>query len=72
MGSIALKSLIDIKQDIHRGKLTTILNNYMINFNASSEDTVNLNVVYLSRKFQPKRFELFLNFLFEKFDIFTY
>lgn len=69
---IALKSLIDIKQDIHRGKLTTILNNYMINFNASSEDTVNLNVVYLSRKFQPKRFELFLNFLFEKFDIFTY
>lgn len=69
---IALKSLIDIKQDIHTGKLITILDKYIINFNASTEDTVNLNIIYLSRKFQPKRFELFLSFLFKEFDTFTY
>ncbi|ABV35281.1 putative transcriptional regulator, LysR family [Shewanella sediminis HAW-EB3] len=66
---IALKSLIDVQVDINERRLVTVLNGYMKNFDTStSMSSTNLNVVYMSRQYQPKRIRLFLDFLFEKFE----
>ncbi|MGR5294168.1 LysR family transcriptional regulator [Vibrio mediterranei] len=65
---IALKSLLDVQADINHRRLVTVLNGYMKNFNASTMvSSADLNVVYLSKKYQPKRIRLFLDFLFEQF-----
>ncbi|EDL54819.1 putative transcriptional regulator, LysR family protein [Vibrio mediterranei AK1] len=65
---IALKSLLDVQADINHRRLVTVLNGYMKNFNASTTvSSADLNVVYLSKKYQPKRIRLFLDFLFEQF-----
>jgi len=41
----------------------------MKNFNTSmSASSADLNVVYISKKYQPKRIRLFLDFLFERFN----
>lgn len=67
---IALKSILDIQDDLNNHRLTTVLNGYMKNFDSStSVSSANLNVVYLSRKYQPKRIRLFLDFLFQEFQI---
>ncbi|GIU16479.1 LysR family transcriptional regulator [Shewanella colwelliana] len=66
---IALKSLIDVQQDIKAQRLVTVLNGYMKNFSAATTvSSTDLNVVYLSRQYQPKRIRLFLDFLFERFE----
>jgi len=66
---IALKSILDVQDDINNLRLVTVLNGYMANFNTStSVSSADLNVVYISKKYQPKRIRLFLDFLFEKFD----
>ncbi|MCY9873778.1 LysR family transcriptional regulator [Vibrio barjaei] len=65
---IALKSLLDVQADINHRRLVTVLNGYMKNFNASTTvSSADLNVVYLSKKYQPKRIRLFLDFLFDQF-----
>ncbi|QUM86739.1 LysR family transcriptional regulator [Moritella sp. 28] len=65
---IALKSILDVQDDIHHLRLVTVLNGYMTNFNAStSVSSADLNVVYISKKYQPKRIRLFLDFLFDRF-----
>ncbi|ELR64434.1 Transcriptional regulator, LysR family [Photobacterium marinum] len=65
---IALKSILDVQEDIKQQRLVTVLNGYMKNFNASTSSTgANLNVIYLSRQYQPKRLRLFLDFLIERF-----
>lgn len=65
---IALKSILDVQDDIDNLRLVTVLNGYMANFNTStSVSSADLNVVYMSKKYQPKRIRLFLDFLFEKF-----
>ena len=67
---IALKSALDVQDDINNNRLVTVLDQYMKNFNTSiSVSSSDLNVVYLNRKFQSKRIQLFLDFLFEQFDI---
>ncbi|KAB2826050.1 LysR family transcriptional regulator [Aliivibrio finisterrensis] len=67
---IALKSILDVQNDINNLRLVTLLNGYMANFNTStSVSSADLNVVYISKKYQPKRIRLFLDFLFEKFDV---
>lgn len=67
---IALKSILDIQDDLNNHRLTTVLNGYMKNFDSStSVSSANLNVVYLSRKYQPKRIKLFLDFLFQEFQV---
>ncbi|PKF60819.1 LysR family transcriptional regulator [Psychromonas sp. psych-6C06] len=63
---IALKSILDVQADINNNRLVTLLDDYMKNFNASTSST-NLNVVYISKKYQPKRIRLFLDFLHEQF-----
>ncbi|MGF1736918.1 LysR family transcriptional regulator [Photobacterium satsumensis] len=66
---IALKSVLDVQQDIKQQRLVTILNGYMKNFNASTSAVgADLNVIYMSRQYQPKRIRLFLDFLIEHFD----
>ena len=65
---IALKSVLDVQDDINNQRLVTLLNGYMKNFNtAMSVSSADLNVVYISKKYQPKRIRLFLDFLFERF-----
>lgn len=65
---IALKSILDVQEDIKQQRLMTVLDNYMKNFNASTNLAgADLNVIYLSRQFQPKRIRLFLDFLFDQF-----
>ncbi|WP_293146192.1 LysR family transcriptional regulator [Moritella sp.] len=69
---IALKSVLDVQDDIHNLRLVTVLNGYMANFNTStSASSADLNVVYISKKYQPKRIRLFLDFLFERFSYMT-
>ena len=69
---IALKSVLDVQDDIHNLRLVTVLNGYMTNFNTStSASSADLNVVYISKKYQPKRIRLFLDFLFERFSYMT-
>ncbi|MGF1716520.1 LysR family transcriptional regulator [Photobacterium chitinilyticum] len=66
---IALKSVLDVQADITNLRLVTVLNRYMKNFNTSmSVSSADLNVVYISKKYQPKRIRLFLDFLFERFN----
>ncbi|TCN88570.1 LysR family transcriptional regulator [Vibrio crassostreae] len=66
---IALKSILDVQDDINNQRLVTLLNGYMKNFNtAMSVSSADLNVVYISKKYQPKRIRLFLDFLLENFS----
>jgi DNA-binding transcriptional LysR family regulator len=66
---IALKSVLDVQDDINSQRLVTLLNGYMKNFNTStSVSSADLNVVYISRKYQPKRIRLFLDYLLENFS----
>ncbi|MFS1489304.1 LysR family transcriptional regulator [Vibrio splendidus] len=66
---IALKSVLDVQDDINNQRLVTLLNGYMKNFNtAMSVSSADLNVVYISKKYQPKRIRFFLDFLFERFS----
>ncbi|MEH6452936.1 MAG: LysR family transcriptional regulator [Psychromonas sp.] len=66
---IALKSVLDVQADIHNQNLVTVLDGYLKNFNGSMNvSSANLNAVYISKKYQPKRIRLFLDFLFERFD----
>lgn len=69
---IALKSVLDVQADIKEKRLVTVLNGYMKNFDTStSVSSTDLNVVYISKKYQPKRIRLFLDFLFERFSAMT-
>lgn len=65
---IALKSILDVQEDIKHRRLVTVLDDYMKNFNAATSSSgADLNVIYQIRQYQPKRLRLFLDFLFEKF-----
>ncbi|WP_392340642.1 LysR family transcriptional regulator [Moritella marina] len=69
---IALKSIVDVQDDINSGRLVTVLDGYMKNFNTSrSVSSADLNVIYTSKQYQPKRIRLFLDFLFERFNDMT-
>jgi len=66
---IALKSILDVQADINNLRLVTVLNGYMKNFNTStSVSSADLNVVYISKNYQPKQIRLFLDFIFERFN----
>ncbi|CAM2772294.1 LysR family transcriptional regulator [Vibrio mytili] len=66
---IALKSILDIQQDLKQKRLVTILDSYTKNFSALSQGAeADLHVIYQSRQYQPKRIRLFLDFLIEQFS----
>lgn len=64
---VALKSALDVQADIENKRLVTLLNGHMKNFN-SSTSSADLHVLYISKKYQPKRIRLFLDFLHERFN----
>ncbi len=60
---IALKSILDVRDDLNQQRLVTVLDGYMKNFNAStSASGLDFNVLYLSLQYQPKRLRLFIDF----------
>lgn len=65
---IALKSILDVAQDIEQGRLVTLLDDYSKNFTATAPLAgADLNLIYQSRQYQPKRLQLFIDFLLEHF-----
>ncbi|WP_095499397.1 LysR family transcriptional regulator [Paraferrimonas haliotis] len=66
---IALKSKLDVQQDIEQGRLLTILDDYMTDFDLSkSQSSADLHLVYLNRQYQPYRIQLFIQFLVKEFQ----
>ncbi|SBT18864.1 HTH-type transcriptional regulator DmlR [Marinomonas gallaica] len=66
---IAMKSYIDVQEDIKTQRLVTVLNAYTKNFNSSTSSAgADLNVIYPSRQHQPKRLRLFVDFLIAHFS----
>tara|TARA_Y100001956_G_C4128832_1_gene192173 strand:- start:2005 stop:2928 length:924 start_codon:yes stop_codon:yes gene_type:complete len=66
---IALKSMLDVQQDIEQGKLVTVLDDYTKNFSpATSNKSADLHVIYQSRDYMPRRIRLFLEHLFSAFE----
>ena len=67
-GSLTLNKTRGFWKYVPTESLVTVLNGYMKNFNASTSSAgADLNVIYLSRQYQPKRLRLFLDFLIERF-----
>ncbi|USD62326.1 LysR family transcriptional regulator [Vibrio sp. SCSIO 43140] len=65
---IAMKSFLDVQEDIKQKRLVTVLDGYMKNFNSSTSSAgADLNVIYLSRKHQPKRLRLLVDHLIDHF-----
>ncbi|OBT16796.1 LysR family transcriptional regulator [Vibrio sp. UCD-FRSSP16_10] len=65
---IAMKSRLDIQQEIQQGSLVTLFDEYIKNFNSATADSSSdLKVYYLDKRHQPKRIRLFLDFLYQKF-----
>lgn len=65
---IAMKSFLDVQEDIKKKRLVTVLDGYVKNFNSSTSSAgADLNVIYLSRKHQPKRLRLFVEYLIDHF-----
>ncbi|MEC8207635.1 MAG: LysR family transcriptional regulator [Pseudomonadota bacterium] len=59
---IALKSYIDIKNDLKTGDLILILDEYVRGFSHSDKKNVGLQVIYPSRQFQPRQVKAFIEF----------
>lgn len=59
---IALKSRVDVQQDLNDGKLVECLPQQMIGFNPNDRKSVGLQIVYASRSYQPKQVRQFIEF----------
>lgn len=60
---IAYKSIWDVKDDIATGNLLTILDDFVVGFQASDNKKIGLQLVYPSRKYVPKQVSEFIQFL---------
>lgn len=60
---IAYKSLWDVKHDLAAGKLATLLNDYVLSFQASDGEDAGLKIVYPSRRYVPLQVAGFIDFL---------
>ncbi|GAM59530.1 transcriptional regulator [Vibrio ishigakensis] len=65
---IALKSNLDVKQDLANGILVPVLQGFKVNFNHLNLDSADLNLIYASRLHQPKRISLLIDFLVQAFE----
>lgn len=66
---IALKSYIDVVQDIKAGRLVTVLDDYLHDFEKKSTSCgANLQVVYTSRQHVPKRVKALVDELLTYFN----
>ncbi|OQX38023.1 MAG: LysR family transcriptional regulator [Oceanospirillales bacterium LUC14_002_19_P2] len=62
---IALKSYIDVMRDIKMGKLIPVLEGKVRGFSPNDTDTIGLQIIYLSRKYQPRQVKAFIEYLEE-------
>ncbi|GAA4649188.1 LysR family transcriptional regulator [Kistimonas scapharcae] len=62
---IALKSYIDVMRDIKMGKLIPVLEGKVRGFSPNDTDTIGLQIIYPSRKYQPRQVKAFIEYLEE-------
>lgn len=63
---IAYKSSWDVKHDLATGKLLTILDDFVLGFQASDNEKTGLQLVYPSRQYVPRQVTKFIEFLQSK------
>ena len=59
---IAYKSIWDVKGDIAKGKLITILDDFVLGFQQSDKENTGLQLVYPSRQYLPRQVSGFIEF----------
>jgi len=69
---IALKSYLEIIEDINQGGLAIVLEEFMTDFLKNDTPNTDLYVVYPSRQFRSKRFKVFIDYLKEYFNNLDY
>ena len=62
---IALKSLVDVKQNIDKGELVLVLDQFARGFNHSDGELIGLQAVYPSRQYQPHHVRAFIEFFID-------
>ena len=60
---IALKSYIDVMRDIKMEKLIPLLEGKVRGFSPNDSDTIGLQIIYPSRKYQPRQVKAFIEYL---------
>ena len=64
---IALKSYLEVRDDLKENRLVTVLNDYLVDFKkeklAKNESVADLYIVYPSRQYLPKRVKVFMESL---------
>lgn len=63
---IAYKSIWDVKHDLSTGKLRTLLDDFVLGFQASDNEKTELQLVYPSRQYVPRQVSVFIDFLRKK------
>ncbi|TVU82900.1 MULTISPECIES: LysR family transcriptional regulator [Pseudoalteromonas] len=59
---VALKSMVDISDDLTKGNLVTILDDYILGFSNKDKQQIGLQFLYPSRQFQPRQVAAFMDF----------
>jgi DNA-binding transcriptional LysR family regulator len=59
---IALKSMVDISDDLTKGHLVTLLDDYILGFSNKDKQQIGLQFLYPSRQFQPRQVVAFMDF----------
>ncbi len=59
---IALKSMVDINDDLTKGNLVTLLDDYILGFSNKDKQQIGLQFLYPSRQFQPRQVAAFMDF----------
>ena len=64
---IALKSYLEVRDDLKENRLATVLDDYLVDFKkeklAKNESVADLYIVYPSRQYLPKRVKVFMKSL---------
>jgi DNA-binding transcriptional LysR family regulator len=63
---IAYKSIWDVKEDLKAGKLLTVLDDFVLGFQASDDEKIELQLVYPSRQYVPRQVTGFIEYLKSK------
>ncbi|WP_305801461.1 LysR family transcriptional regulator, partial [Thiolapillus sp.] len=61
-GGIAYKSIRDVQGDLDKGRLQTVLDDYVVGFQSSDVLTTGLQFVFPSRRYMPRHVEAFVEF----------
>ncbi len=71
---IALKSYLEVAENIKAKRLVVILEDYMPNFvkDEAKSDSADLHIIYPSRQYQPKRVKAFIEALIAYFEALKY